>query len=443
MRKLLRAFLTILLFGAIQWSYGQIYVDKTASGASNGTSWADAYTDLQDALGVALAGNQIWVADGTYLPITCNPCSTNDRLVTFNISPDIEVYGGFNGTESLLNQRDWSTNLTILSGNIGVTNDSTDNSFRVVTTENSTSNTILDGFIIEEGNADGSSVNNTFFSGGGIYIDANPGGTGNIQIRNCTIRNNFAGGGGGMAIDCVIGGICEALIYNCLFEGNVASTGNVSSTGAGILMLGNSGAQVKPKIIGCTFRDNFVGNDGGGISMNPSGATSVLATLIDSCLFINNKSSDRGAGIWYRSTQASSNVVIKNSRFISNTSGGQGGAIFARTSFDGISNDTIANCYFSQNVSDGSSSVNDGEGGGIFLRGSQNGTRNHHVINCVFDRNNASHRGGAIGTTSFFSSGGTLNVNLVNNSFFGNTTQGDGGAIHAADYYPRNCAKDL
>ncbi len=417
------------------YEVGVIYVDKFATGNNDGTSWEDAFVEFQDGITAAFAGDQVWVAEAIYLPVNCTSCDVSDRLTSFQIKPDVEVYGGFSGNETQLNQRDWTTNLTILSGDIGVSNDSTDNSFRVLSIENSTANTILDGFIIEEGNANGSAIDGTFFSGGGIYLDANPSGTANIQIRNCTIRNNFAGGGGGMAIDCVLGGVCEALIKDCIFEGNTASTGNVSSTGGAILMLGNSGAIVRPQIIGCTFQDNFVGNDGGGISMTPSGENSILATVIDSCTFINNKSTDRGAGIWYRIIQGTSNVVIKNSTFENNVAGGQGGAVFARASFDAIANDTLANCFFANNRSEGTSPVNDGEGGAVFLRGSQTGVRNHQVLNCAFYQNYASHRGGALGSTSFFDTpsdtGGVMNANLVNCTFFDNTADEEGGAVHA------------
>ena len=68
MRKGMRYILLLLLIctGPLL-VHGQIYVDMTASGADNGSSWSDAYTDLQDALGVALPGDQIWVADITYI----------------------------------------------------------------------------------------------------------------------------------------------------------------------------------------------------------------------------------------------------------------------------------------------------------------------------------------------------------------------------------------
>lgn len=404
----------------------QVFVDLNASGANDGSSWTNAYTDLQTAL-TNTSDGEIWVARGSYRPLSCNPCSASDKEISFQIPPNIKLFGGFAGTESIRTQRDWEANLTILSGDTGVQGDSTDNVYKVVVAENSTLNTILDGFIIEEGNADGSFGSS---SGGGLYMDANPGGTADMQVRNCIFRNNYAGGGGGLAIDCVLGGSSRAFIYNCTFEGNTASL-RVVSTGAAVFIQGNAGASIQPKFVKCTFRNNFCGNDGGAFSATPTGAGSLLAFEIDSCLFENNRASDRGAAIWYRmSSQGQSGVMIKNTQFLQNTAGGQGGAIYARSSFGNVAQDTILNCFFSQNIADGSSAFNDGEGGAVFLRGSQTGIRNHHIINCAFDRNFAEHRGGAIGTTSLVSSAGECNSVIINCTFSRNNTNGTGGAMH-------------
>ena len=46
----------------------QIFVNASATGANDGSSWSDAYTDLQSALGQASPGDEIWVAAGVYNP---------------------------------------------------------------------------------------------------------------------------------------------------------------------------------------------------------------------------------------------------------------------------------------------------------------------------------------------------------------------------------------
>jgi len=419
--------ITFTFLLTIPLSRAQVFVNAAANGANNGTSWSDAYSDLNLALTNTTAG-EIWVAAGTYKPVDCNPCSEPEKETSFQIPPGVQLYGGFEGTETALGQRDFDTHLTILSGDIGVPVDSTDNSYKIMVAVNATASTVLDGFIVEEGNADGSFG---FSSGGGLYIDASDSGTGDIRVRNCTFRENYGGGGGGVAIDCVLGGQSDALFEDCLFEGNTASL-QVVSTGAAVFMQGNSAAQLRPHFVRCTFRNNYSGNDGGAIAATPTGAGTLLAFEVDSCRFTDNRADDRGAAIWYRmSSDGECQAVIKNSQFIGNQGGGQGAAIYARSSFGNIANDTILNCVFRENITDGSSTINEGEGGAVFLRGSQEATRNHHIINCLFDRNQASERGGAIGTTSIVASPGTLNASIINCTFYGNSTQGEGGAIHA------------
>ena len=149
--------------GAYEYEYAPFtgigYVKWDAAGANNGTSWADAYTDLQSALVAASPGAEIWVAEGTYYPT-----SGTNRFLSFNLKNGVAIYGGFDGTETLLSQRDLANNVTVLSGDIGIPGIS-DNSYHVVTANNTNNSAVLDGFTITYGYANGSGMHN---SGGGM-----------------------------------------------------------------------------------------------------------------------------------------------------------------------------------------------------------------------------------------------------------------------------------
>lgn len=97
----------------IVYAQAQIFIKHDATGKSNGSSWENAYTDLQVALENAISGDQLWISAGTYKPPGPTPDSSH-----FVVDKEIAIYGGFLGTESALEDRDWNTNLTILSGDI-------------------------------------------------------------------------------------------------------------------------------------------------------------------------------------------------------------------------------------------------------------------------------------------------------------------------------------
>src|SRR6185369_8715827 len=96
---------------ALALSAQVFFVDASATGANDGTSWPDAFTDLQSALGVAGYLDEVWVARGTY-----KPTATRDRLATFEL--DCDVYGGFDGTEARRSDRAGLFDETILSGDL-------------------------------------------------------------------------------------------------------------------------------------------------------------------------------------------------------------------------------------------------------------------------------------------------------------------------------------
>ena len=239
------------------------YVNANATGANNGSSWADAFTSLQDALETACSGAEIWVAAGTYYPTadpSGNKTPADARTKAFVMKNGVAIYGGFNGTENQLTARNWRSNATVLSGNIGNTGVDTDNSYRVVnntfTSGSPLNNTaILDGFIVEKGYANGGFP---FNLGGGMWnTHASP------TVRNCVFRNNYAVSGGGMFND-----NSQATITNSLFVNNTGTT-----TGAG---LSNGGGTDQVKVVNCTF----YGNTGPITIYNEKSATTVSNSII-------------------------------------------------------------------------------------------------------------------------------------------------------------------
>jgi hypothetical protein len=86
----------------------RVYVKHDATGANDGSSWANAYTDLQ--LVLANVPDTIFVAEGTYKPST-----TNDQGHYFNVPTGKKIFGGFAGTEDWLTQRDIAPNPCIVT----------------------------------------------------------------------------------------------------------------------------------------------------------------------------------------------------------------------------------------------------------------------------------------------------------------------------------------
>ena len=97
-----------------EYTDGIIYVTSTGAGVQDGTSWANAMSDINTAiLYSTICGNpRVWVAEGTYYGDT-----TADNA--FTMEDGVHVYGGFQGTEPAtfnLSARDLETHQSILDG---------------------------------------------------------------------------------------------------------------------------------------------------------------------------------------------------------------------------------------------------------------------------------------------------------------------------------------
>jgi hypothetical protein len=256
--KTISAAVVSIALGASAAGATTIYVRASASGANNGTSWANAYTDLQAALATAVATDEIWVAAGTYKPTVTPPA---DRTISFALKNGVGVYGGFAGTETMRSQRNPTINVTILSGDIGTAGVATDNSYHVVTSDSTVTATgILDGFTVTAGRADG--PGDPTDRGGAVYINL-----GSPTFIGCIFSGNYAGNrGAGVRV-----AAGSPTFTNCTFQGNFSE-----SAGAGLSAASVGSMQVRS----CVFRSNTVNNSTGGGGIEATDNTTVVNSVV-------------------------------------------------------------------------------------------------------------------------------------------------------------------
>jgi predicted outer membrane repeat protein len=390
---------------------GPIFV--TPAGNGGGTSFADA-TNLPHALAIVHAGDQIWAASGIYVPGT----SASD---TFSLTSGVALYGGFPLTATQMSQRDWATNPTVLSGDLGG-DDTTDghgvvtdtnnirgaNSYHVVTADGTKTlingTTRLDGFTITAGDATASSNSN----GAGFYCNGESG-TCSPHLENDAFSGNLAVNGAAMYNEGEKNGASNPTYVNVAFTGNKASGG-----GGAVYNDGNSGvdgnaetsSKSSPTFDNVSFSNNSAGTFGGAVYNNGEEGTSSPSFV--QALFTNNKS-NTGGGALYNDceTGGQCNPSFVAANFTDNEAG-KGGAIDNDASGGGTSSPTYVNVLFYDNVA--------GSGGAIYNDGSNGGINRPKLVNVTFSLNNTTV-GGAItndGTT------GTSATTFANTIFWDN-----------------------
>jgi hypothetical protein len=340
-----------------------LYAAPTATGSADCSSWANACT-LQTALTNATSGNQIWVQQGVHRP-------GSNQTDTFTLKNGVAVYGGFAGTETSLNQRDWQTNVTVLSGDIDQ-NDIVDansvvtstanimggNAYHVVTGGGTNNTAVLDGFVITAGKA-----NSPFppdDAGGGMYNNNS-----SPTLRNLIFSGNAANSGGGMA----------NLNSSNPTLTNVTFSGNAASFGGGMYNENSS----NPTLTNVTFSGNAANSNGGGMFNQSSSPT------LTNVAFIGNTAFSIGGGM---DNIANSSPTLTNVIFSGNAAsvgGGGMGSVFSSL--------TLTNVTFSGNTA--------GSWGGGMEHSSSNSTLTNVIIwgNTAPSSAGISHYGGTLTVT--------------------------------------------
>ncbi|MEM9916557.1 MAG: right-handed parallel beta-helix repeat-containing protein [Bacteroidota bacterium] len=342
MNRILRKNL-ILLFSLLivpMFMQAQTYVKSDAAGNNDGTSWENAYTDLQQAIDSTAEGGDIWIAAGTYKPTA----DATDSIATFAIGKAVNLLGGFAGTETMASERDPSNNKSILSGDIAgddvmddFVNNKGDNVLHVVYVDSMITGIVsFDGLDVIGGNTtDDNTLDIYFTAGGGIFTYST------VSINNCAFYNNFGRAGGS--------------IY-----GSLPPSGNGGAGGS--------------RFVGSTFRNNSATSQSAGLFVS-----NVSDIMVDNCTFTANSTA---RGSFY--PLFCDDVRLINSNFIENVNlTGTTAGLFAWNN----TNFTVRNCNFVENEAQW--------GAGMFISGNTTNGNTLTMDSCNFDGNIAVNGGGA------------------------------------------------
>ncbi|MBN1796696.1 MAG: S8 family serine peptidase [Sedimentisphaerales bacterium] len=381
-----------------------VYVDAAATGTQTGLSWSDAFIDLQTILKHAEKQpgiTELRVAQGIYRPAG----AYGDKYESFNLINGLALRGGYAGTQSASpNDRDILLYPAILSGDLNEDDEPEfvnrqDNSYHVVMGRGLDSNTVLEGFVIQAGNASGMDIH---ADGAGML---NREGS-NPVIMDCNFNGNLSSGNGsGMCNDnsspqvirCKftgnsMGGNSGGGMYNSNSSPTVESCefiGNYAGVGGAMANFG-SGTAI---ITGCLFKNNQA-SFGGGLYTNDD-----CSPIVTDCIFQNNQTGYTGGALELRD----GNPTFKRCRIINNYAGQYDWGGAGINMFNG--NATFESCTIADNTSYEN-------GGAMFV---WNG--HAYMYNCTISGNSADDQGGGIFLFSHLSGSATLRSCILWNNY--------------------------
>ncbi len=374
-------------FQKVQANPGVLYAAPESQGNADCSNWDNA-CKLQTALSSAVSGDEIWVRMGVHYPGT-------NRVDTFTLKSGVRVYGGFAGTETGLEQRNWVSNATVLSGDIDQNDLNTDgnfiaevssdivgsNAYHVVTGTGTDNLSLLDGFIITAGQAVSEDFN--YYNGGGMYTFP-----GSPTLNNITFCGNTAAQGGGGMFNQDASPQLTSLVFS----------GNSATDGGGMLNYNSH-----PIVTDVTFSGNTATNNGGGMQNNW-----YSAPVLSRVLFDGNSATANGGGL----ANAGDNLkpVLQDVIFNNNTAGAGGGGVYnsvGNTAQEGV----YKNVTFSGNSA--------AEGGGMH----SNNIIGPILTNGLFIDNIATYGGAIYNYRS--------TIEFIHVTFSNNTASSQGGAMYS------------
>lgn len=326
MKKLI--LLITFIVGSLSSSFATIhYVNVAATGNDDGTSWLNAFTDLQIAIDAAADNDTLFIVNGTYRP------SSATMLTAFSLDNSIHIYGSFNGTETNISDRilDKETAITgdfngddpfLLNSTIN-RNDNAKCVFNIAPSSHNKSYT-FDGIRILGAYADMPTSTVIGRIGGGIGSYSNR--SFNLNIDNCSFEENLtqgsSSGGAAIGITTKNASSSNPIVQNIYINRTVFAY-NMCMTTSGIVFNYTYGSNSTANMViqNSHFSTNFGKKEI--IDNARSSATSTANLRVYNCTFDSNVIPDpaNGTVIHSRGNTATprSTVVVRNTAFIMNT----------------------------------------------------------------------------------------------------------------------------
>ena len=367
------------------------------SSDADGSDWGAQARALQAALDDPEC-DELWLLSGVYLPvIVAEPTSPTqaEREASIVIRREVEVYGGFDGTQSVRSARDSVAHPTILSGDIDG-NDNTDgrgvtptaddivgtNSYHVLWVDGTdapiTATTLIDGITVCGGHADELDPYTSEGDGAGLYCDGEA-------------------------------GECSPTLRDVVFNGNAA----VYLGGALYARAVNGNSS--PVLERVVFRGNAAGQSGGAVFGDARGGTST--PVYEDVVFDGNRADFSGGALYNFAADGTSSPSLARVTFSDNSATGEGGAMASVGAGEGVSDPMLINSTLSANRAT--------DGAGLFNHG-RGGMSSPALSYVTVSGNTASNQGGAIHSAQ--TSGGESLPDLANVIVWGNTAA-EGAAL--------------